>query len=43
MALERKMIAPRLPLARTLCYSGVLMISLVLVMYILLRVVNLTL
>ena len=42
MAMERKMIASRLPLPRTLAYAGVLMISLVLAMYILLRVVNLT-
>jgi O-antigen ligase len=42
MAMERKMIASRLPLARTLAYSGGLAISLVLVMYILLRIVNLT-
>jgi hypothetical protein len=42
MALERKMIGSRLPLPRTLAYSGVLMTSLVLAMYILLRVVNLT-
>ena len=41
MAMERKMIGSRLPLPRTLAYSGVLAISLVLVMYILLRVVNL--
>ena len=42
MALERKMIASRLPLPRTLVYAGVLMVSLVLAMYILLRIVNLT-
>ncbi len=42
MALERRMIASRLPLPRTLAYSGVMMIALVLAMYILLRVVNLT-
>ena len=42
MAMERKMIGSRLPLPRTLAYSGGLAISLVLLMYILLRVVNLT-
>jgi O-antigen ligase len=42
MALERKMVAPRLPLARTLIYSGVLMILLLLAMYMLLRIDNLT-
>jgi hypothetical protein len=42
MGLEKKMIASRLPLVRTLLYSGVMMIVLVLVMYVLLRVVNLT-
>ena len=42
IAMERKMIASRMPLPRTLAYAGVLMVSLVLAMYILLRVVNLT-
>jgi O-antigen ligase len=42
MAFERGMIAPRLPLARTLAYAGGLAISLLLIMYILLRTVNLT-
>ena len=42
MAVDRKMIASRLPLPRTLAYSGVLTVSLVLAMYVLLRVVNLT-
>lgn len=41
MALERKMIPSRPPLTRSLAYSGVMMIALVLAMYILLRVVNL--
>ena len=36
------MIVSRMPLPRTLVYAGVLMVSLVLAMYILLRVVNLT-
>jgi O-antigen ligase len=42
MALDRGMIAPRLPLARTLMYAGVLTISLLAAMYLLLRIVNLT-
>lgn len=42
IAMERKMIASRMPLPRTLAYAGVLMVSLVLAMYVLLRVVNLT-
>jgi O-antigen ligase len=42
MALERKMTAPRLPLVRTLIYSGAMMIVLVLAMYVLLRIDNLT-
>jgi hypothetical protein len=41
MALCRGMIAPRLPFARVLKYAGVLAISLLLLMYILLRTVNL--
>jgi hypothetical protein len=40
MALSRKMIPPRLPLARALPYAGVLAISLVLVMYITVRTLN---
>ncbi|MHB1674814.1 MAG: O-antigen ligase family protein [Acidobacteriaceae bacterium] len=42
MALQRGMIAPRLRLARTLPYAGILAISLILVMYVSLRVMNLT-
>jgi hypothetical protein len=42
MALQRGMIAPRLRLARTLPYAGCFAASLVLVMYITLRVLNLT-
>ena len=42
-AFERRMVAPRLPLARSLTYSGGLAIALLLMMYILLRTVNLTL
>ncbi len=42
MALDRGMIAPRLPLARALLYAGGLAISLLLAMYVLLRIVNLT-
>lgn len=41
MALRRGMIAPRLPFARVLLYSGGLAISLVLLMYIILRITNL--
>jgi len=41
MALQRGMIAPRLPKARVLSYSGIFAISLVLLMYILLRLTNL--
>jgi hypothetical protein len=41
MALRRGMIAPRLPLARVLPYTGGLAISLVLLMYIMLRITNL--
>jgi O-antigen ligase len=43
MAVDRKMIDSRMPLARTLSYAGGLMIVLLLAMYMLLRVVNLTL
>ena len=41
MALRRGMIAPRLSLSRVLLFSGVLAISLVLLMYIMLRITNL--
>jgi hypothetical protein len=41
MALQRGMIAPRLRLARVLAYAGVLAISLILLMYIMLRTTNL--
>jgi hypothetical protein len=41
MALERGMIAPRLRPPRVLFYTGVLAISLVLLMYIMLRITNL--
>jgi hypothetical protein len=41
MALQRGMIAPRLRLARALPYAGVFAISLVLLMYIMLRILNL--
>jgi O-antigen ligase len=42
MALQRGMIAPRLRLARALPYAGILAISLIVVMYVSLRVMNLT-
>jgi hypothetical protein len=42
MALDRGMIAPRLSLARALTYASGLAISLLLAMYALLRIVNLT-
>jgi hypothetical protein len=41
MARERKMIAPRLHLVRVLLYAGVLMISLLLMMYIVVRALKL--
>jgi O-antigen ligase len=41
MALRRGMIVPRLQLSRVLLYSGILAISLILLMYILLRTVSL--
>jgi hypothetical protein len=41
MALQRGMIAPRLRLARVLPYAGVLAVALLVLMYILLRIVNL--
>lgn len=42
MALRRGMISPRLPLPRLLRYSGVMTVSLIVLMYIVLRIVNLT-
>jgi O-antigen ligase len=42
MALQHGMISPRLPFARVLRYSGGMAIGLVLFMYIMLRIVNLT-
>jgi hypothetical protein len=42
MALQRGMIVPRMRLARTLPYAGGLAFILVLIMYITLRVLNLT-
>lgn len=42
MALQRGMIAPRLPLNRVLRYAGILAVSLIVVMYISLRIMNLT-
>ena len=41
VALRRGMIAPRLPLARVLVYAAGLTVSLVIVIYIMLRIVNL--
>jgi hypothetical protein len=41
MALQRGMIAPRLRLARALPYAGILAIALVLLMYVMLRTLNL--
>jgi hypothetical protein len=41
MALRRGMVAPRLPIARTALYSAGLAAALVLLMYVLLRTVNL--
>jgi hypothetical protein len=41
MALRRGMIAPRLPFTRVLPYAGILAVSLVLLMYIMLRITNL--
>jgi hypothetical protein len=41
MALERGMVAPRLRLARVLPYSGGLAVFLVLLMYVMLRILNL--
>lgn len=42
MALQRGMISPRLPVPRVLRYSGVMTVSLVVMMYILVRILNLT-
>jgi hypothetical protein len=42
MALQRGMIGPRLRLARVLPYAGILAIVLVLVLYIMLRIMNMT-
>jgi O-antigen ligase len=42
MALQRGMIGPRLRLARVLSYAGILAIVLVLVLYIMLRIMNMT-
>src|SRR5215472_3514533 len=42
MALERGMVSPRIPLVRILRYSGVMAIGLILLMYITVRIVNLT-
>ena len=41
MALQRGMIAPRLPLTRATLYAGGLTIALILLMYVMLRTVNL--
>ena len=41
MALQRGTIASRLPLARVLLYAGILTISLIVLVYILIRVLNL--
>lgn len=40
MALERGMVGPRVKLSRTMLYSGILAIALLVVMYVTLRVVN---
>jgi hypothetical protein len=40
MALKRGMISPRLPFGRLLRYSGVMTLSLVLFIYIMLRIIN---
>jgi hypothetical protein len=42
MALRQGMVSPRLPNALVLRYSGVLAISLLVLMYIMLRITNLT-
>ena len=42
MALQRGMVSPRLPFGRVLRYSGLMAIGFILVMYITLRIVNLT-
>ena len=41
MALMRGMVAPRMPLLRTVLYTGILAIALLLLMYLILRTVNL--
>jgi len=41
MALEQGMIAPRLQMARALRYSGILAVALILMMYVMLRIMNL--
>jgi hypothetical protein len=41
MALRRGMVAPRLPLARILPYAAIMVVSLIVFMYIMLRIVNL--
>jgi hypothetical protein len=41
MALQRGMIAPRLRLTRALPYAGILAIALILLMYVMLRTLNL--
>jgi len=40
-ALRRGMVASRLPLARILLYAAIMMVSLIVFLYILLRIVNL--
>jgi len=40
MALDRGMIAPRLRLGRAVPYAGILAIALVIVLYIMLRILN---
>jgi O-antigen ligase len=42
MAWQQGMISPRIPFGRVLRYSGVMMVGLVLVMYVTLRILNLT-
>lgn len=42
MALKRGMISPRMPFGRLLRYSGVMTVVMVLIMYIMLRIINLT-
>jgi hypothetical protein len=40
LALQRGMIAPRMRLGRVLSYSGVLTVSLVLMLYVVVRILN---